>query len=98
MDISATVTQSTKLTTPKEKKEAKEAISSEQCEEQASSSTYVNDAIYTHEPQQRTESPRNSPSKNKKRIGPQCNIDDQSRYDFNLPPTRMLYSLYYVCI
>ena len=83
MDISATITQSTKLTTPEEKKEAKEAISSTQSEEQASSSTYVNDVINTHEPQQRTELLRNISSNYKKQIASPCDIDDDSRYDLN---------------
>ena len=55
--------------------------------EQASSSTSVNDAINTHERQQRTETLRNSPSSNKKNMVPPCDIHDPSRYELSSPPT-----------
>ena len=60
----------------------KAVMRSTQSEEQASSSTSVNDAINirhginTHEGQQRTEPIRNYPSKNQKNIGPTCDIVD----------------------
>ena len=59
--------------------------------EQASSSTSVNDAINTHERQQRTEPLRNSPSNNKKNIVHPCDIHDPSRYEEASNPIRKFF-------
>ena len=88
MYISETSKQSIKLTTPEENREPKTVFSSTQPEEQANSSIFNNDAMNTRERQHRTELLQNSPSKNNMRMGPPCDIDDQSRYDLDSLPTR----------